>query len=113
MHYDLLEMVNIDKLWGSTESRHASEMDQLKREGQERGEKERHARLKELEDDLKEVAAAYLGKMGRVLVDKELGALGGRECLQKDADVTSSLRGWKRARSFLPAFQSSRRWLRP
>jgi hypothetical protein len=101
MHYDLLEMVNIDKLWGSTESRHAAEMDQMKRDGQERDEKERHARLRELEEDLKEVAAAYLGKMGRVLVEKELGALGGRESLQRDEDVTKFMTGIEKGAKLL------------
>ena len=101
MDYDLLEMVNIDKLWGSVESRYASEMDQMKRDGQERESKERESRLKELEDDLKEVASAYLGKMGRTLVEKELGGAGGRESLLNENDVTKFLAGVERSAKLL------------
>ena len=101
MDYDLLEMVNIDKLWGSVESRYASEMDQMKRDGQEREAKERESRLKELEDDLKEVASAYLGKMGRTLVEKELGGAGGRESLLNENDVTKFLAGVERSAKLL------------
>lgn len=101
MDYDLLEMVNVDKLWGSTESRYASEMDQMKREGQEREVKERETRLRELEDDLKEVASAYLGKMGRTLVEKELGAVGGRDSLLNENDVTKFLAGVERSAKLL------------
>ncbi len=101
MDYDLLEMVNIDKLWGSTESRYASELNQLKRDGQEREVKERESRLKELEDDLKEVASAYLGKMGRTLVEKELGTVGGRESLLNEDDVTKFLAGVEKSAKLL------------
>lgn len=101
MDYDLLEMVNIDKLWGSTEARYAAEMNQMKRDGQEREVKERESRLKELEEDLKEVASAYLGKMGRTLVEKELGGIGGRESLQKEESVNTFLAGVEKSAKLL------------
>lgn len=101
MHYDLLEMVNVSKLWDSAFARHSAEMMQFKREGEERDKKQRDARLKELEEDLKEVAVAYLGKMGRTLVDKELGDRGGRECLLNQDEAVKFLAGVEKGAKLL------------
>lgn len=101
MLYDLLEMVNIDKIWDSTKIRYAAQMEQLSKEAQERDSKQQNERLRELEDDLKEVAVAYLGKVGRTLVDKELSERGGRDALLNAEEVTKFLAGVEKSSKLL------------
>lgn len=101
MLYDLLEMVNIDKIWDSTKMRYAAQMEQLSKEAQERDSKLQSERLQELEDDLKEVAVAYLGKVGRTLVDKELSERGGRNALLDADEVTKFLAGVEKSSKLL------------
>lgn len=101
MLYDLLEMVNIDKIWHSTKTRYAAQMEQLSKEAQERDSKQQNERLRELEDDLKEVAVAYLGKVGRTLVDKELSERGGREALLNADEVAKFLAGVEKSSKLL------------
>jgi hypothetical protein len=81
MHYDLMEMVNIDKLWDSAVNRQITENNRLNRMAKDKEHQEREAKLKVLEDDLREVAVAYLGRVGRSLVDKEIAELGGNAAL--------------------------------
>ncbi len=87
MHYDLAEMVNISKLWDSSAGKQAAVRDQLRKEAIERDNKYLEEKIKELEEDLKEVVSAYLGKIGRTLVEKEIMELGGRLCLTKNDEV--------------------------
>jgi hypothetical protein len=101
MHYDLLEIVNVERVWDSSVTRFAVEMEKRRREMEERAWLERDARLRELEEDLKEVASAYLGKIGRTLVEKELGERGGRSSLQQEADVTRFLAGVEKGAKLL------------
>ncbi len=91
MHYDLLEMLNIGKVWESAVAKRAAEEERQRREAQERAWLEQDSRLQELEEDLKEVASAYLGKIGRALVEKELSERGGRASLQQEAEVARFL----------------------
>lgn len=78
MQYDLLQMVNLKKLWESAQAKSI----------QVRPEQSvaitapavvdfDEGRLNELVDDIAEVAAAYLSKEGRVIVEKRLKSLGG------------------------------------
>ena len=61
MLYDLLEMVNVSKVWDSTKARHQAQLQLQNQEVQERDNRQLDAKLRELEDDLKEIAVAYLG----------------------------------------------------
>ena len=101
MLYDLLEMVNIGKIWESNKIRHAAQMEQLTREAQERDSKQQDEMLRELEDDLKEVAVAYMGKVGRTLVDKELNEQGGRNALLDTDKVAKFLSGVEKSSKLL------------
>ncbi|WP_243371193.1 GTPase-activating protein [Geotalea sp. SG265] len=101
MHMDLLEMVNIDKIWETTRARHEAQVQQQYKEAQERDKRHQDAKLLELEDDLKEVAAAYLGKMGRALIEKELADCGGRIALLDHDRITKFLAGVERSSKLL------------
>jgi hypothetical protein len=101
MHFDLLEMVNVDKLWESSLNRHRAILESLRREGEEQGQKESEAALAALEEDLKEVAAAYLGKIGRALVDKEVVQQGGRAAFLDKGRVDALLAGVERGAKLL------------
>ncbi|WP_298270961.1 GTPase-activating protein [Geobacter sp.] len=111
MHYDLLEMVNIGKLWESTAGRFATERDQIRREAEAVDRKQSDEQLKELEDDLKEVAVAYLGRMGASLVDKELGDRGGRAILRDASQVAEFLAGMERGSKMLTSISKTKEML--
>ncbi|QEM68891.1 GTPase-activating protein [Geobacter sp. FeAm09] len=83
--YDLLKMVNLDKLWEAAQARQtapASEDAPLERKGAKAGLDEE--RLQALVEDLKEIAAAYLSKEGRMAVEKGLQQAGGSRVLFED-----------------------------
>ena len=101
MHYDLLEMVNIDKIWTSTKAQFEAQLQQQSKAIHERDNKEQDAKLHELEDDLKEIAAAYLGKVGRILIDKELNICGGRSALLDANEVAKFMAGIEKSSKLL------------
>lgn len=101
MNYNLLEVVNISKLWESALGKHQAEQDRSRRENEERDHKQVVAKLVELEDDLKEIATAYVGKMGRTLIEKEFALLGGRQCLMSKDGVTKLLSGLEKGAKLL------------
>ncbi|HEU0265767.1 MAG TPA: GTPase-activating protein [Geobacterales bacterium] len=101
MHYDLLEMVNIDKLWESTAAKYAKALEKLEKEAEDRERSQRDDKLKVLEDDLKELATAYVGKLGKTLVEKELQEQGGRECLNDAKRSAQFLLGIERSAKLL------------
>jgi hypothetical protein len=87
--YDLLEMINVEKVWEMTRARQQAELDRLAKQAQEAQQREAATHLAALGDDLKEIAAAYLGPLGRSLVEKELVALGGEGALLDDEATAS------------------------
>lgn len=88
MQYDLLQMVNLQKLWESAKSRNS--VPRLKEAPvaippvSAPGEKE----LLELVDDLSEVASAYLSRVGRVIVERRIKEQGGPAQLLDNAKRT-------------------------
>lgn len=98
--HNLLETLNIDRLWQASINRHAAaqakvapttppavqqEPDQVSITG------EIDAKLLELVDDLQEIAKAYLGRQGAELVDNILDLVGGRTALVDPQKVTAFL----------------------
>ena len=81
MGHDLLDVVNIAKLWEAATVKHQAALEAKRKEAEERDRKVINGKLAELEEDLKEIVSAYVGKVGRTLVEKELGDQGGRQCL--------------------------------
>ncbi len=81
LQYDLLQMVNLEKLWETAQSRQTAvrqkEQPAVKRDAS--GVNERQ--LLELVEDLKEVASAYLSRAGREIVEKRIIGGGGAALL--------------------------------
>lgn len=72
--YDLLEMVNVDKLWETTVKGHQEQLRKLVADAEGESRREREARLRGTTEALKALAVDGLGKLGASLVDKELPA---------------------------------------
>lgn len=91
LHYDLLQLVNLWKLWETAQSRNASI-----RQGElatlsatpDLNEK----KLSELVEDIIEVASAYLSREGRGVIEKAMKAAGGRSCLRDNTKIETFLK---------------------
>lgn len=81
MHYDLLQMVNLGKLWEAASTRNTtSQIKELKTFiTEDVGQCDK--KLSELVDDLMEVAMAYLSKEGREVIKNRLQEAGGSSIL--------------------------------
>jgi hypothetical protein len=101
MGYDLMEVVNITKIWDTAMAKHQAIQESQRKETEERDRKAVNAKLAELEDDLKEIVAAYLGKVGKTLVEKELNDNGGRQCLLDKNGLARFLAGIEKGAKLL------------
>ena len=81
MSMDLLEVVNIQKLWDTSLALHQSELTKADQARAERGQKEAGFKLAALEEQIKTIVAEHVGKVGRGIVDKEISELGGKDSL--------------------------------
>ena len=88
--YDLLEVVNLDKIWGAAVRVHEGDAEEAQR-------LRSAARLSALEESLKTIAAEVLGGLGKSLVAKELAGRGGPHCLLEPAAVEGVLSGVERS----------------
>lgn len=79
--YDLLEMVNLDKLWAATTAAHAAQHSALHGQAEEEEQKRLAAIAAACESALKDAARASLGTMGANLVVKGLAECGGAAAL--------------------------------
>jgi hypothetical protein len=79
--YDILEVVNLQKLWESIVRSRQVEFDKLRASAEEAERSRLEARLIALEQSLKAIAADVLGSVGKSLLAKELAAQGGHSAL--------------------------------
>lgn len=91
MRCDLLQTVNLDEIWKTAQTRCASgmkehSMHKAAATGQD------NALLSELQEDLEEIAAAYLSKEGRAAVESGLRTVGGCRVLTDEGKTGSFLR---------------------
>lgn len=77
MQYDLLQMVNLQKLWEAAKLRNAAPLTKESSPAGFSSSLISEQKLNELVDDLSEVAGAYLSRAGRVIVEKRIKELGG------------------------------------
>lgn len=92
MQYDLLQMVNLEKLWESARSRNASQVPEKPAAAQGQvASSVSEQKLLELVDDLSEIASAYLSKAGRTIVEKRIKEGGGPSQLLDGAKRTQFL----------------------
>jgi hypothetical protein len=91
MQYDLLQMVNLGKLWNAASSRQAMpivEETPFPQHIEPIGQSDE--KLAELVEDLKEVAMAYLSREGRLMIERCMNKAGGNSALL-DAGKTEAL----------------------
>lgn len=88
MQYDLLQMVNLQKLWESASSRTAVQRPKDAASSVAHVSTLSEQKLLELVDDIAEVASAYLSRAGRAIVEKRIKELGGPAQLLDDAKRT-------------------------
>lgn len=91
MQYDLLQMVNLQKLWESAKAKNTSSpsKEQIVNPPANSGVTEE--KIAELIDDISEVASAYLSKAGRDIVEKRLREGGGSSLLLDNVRLTNFL----------------------
>jgi len=77
MQYDLLQMVNLQKLWESASSRNAVPRQKTAPPAGSPASLISEKKLLELVDDISEVASAYLSRAGREIVEKRIREGGG------------------------------------
>ncbi|MDD2734840.1 MAG: GTPase-activating protein [Desulfuromonadaceae bacterium] len=77
LEYDLLQMVNLPKLWESALARCVAARLKTAHDVEPPVTRPGEQKLLELVDDISEVAAAYLSRAGRVIVEKRIKELGG------------------------------------
>lgn len=85
LQFDLVEMVNVDRVWETTVARHAERIEAAWRETEEKTLRARAGVTSSLAAALADAGAQTLGKMGRQLVEKEVDAAGGPEALLQPA----------------------------
>ncbi len=89
--YDILEMVNLQKVWDTTVHAHQAKLAQLKAQAEDVERLRLEGKLGGLEEALKVISAEVLGAMGRNLVTKEITDRGGRACLARADQVQGLL----------------------
>lgn len=89
--YDLLEVVNLPRVWEAAVRSREAEYRRLQAQQAEAERARVAARLGEVEEAWKRIAAEVLGGLGRTLVQKALADHGGRACLTDPAQVGSVL----------------------
>ena len=85
LQYDLMQMVNVQKLWESALSRSAAAQSKVIPAVPPSDSMSGEKKLLELVDDLSEVASAYLLRAGRAIIEKRVEELGGPSQLLDDA----------------------------
>jgi len=85
MQYDLLQMVNLQKLWESAQSRNAALYPKEAPAAGSSISTLSEQKLLELVDDISEVASAYLSREGRAIIEKRIKEHGGPTQLLDDA----------------------------
>src|SRR6185369_3773881 len=91
MGIDLMEVVNIQKIWDTAISLNQAVIDKTSKERQEQDRKIAALKVADLEEQVKIIVSEYVGKVGRGIVDKELSELGRSPCLMDDAKVVICL----------------------
>jgi len=101
MGMDLLEVVNIQKIWETSQARHQSDNEKINKEREEREQKSVSIKLGELEERFKQVVVEFMGKAGRGIVEKEVADLGGNSCIINPVGSTKLLAAVERSAKLL------------
>lgn len=91
MHHDLLQMVNLAKLWEAELARNSMTAQKVRKLDVIEPFSNNDEKLHDLIEDLAEVAMAYLSREGRGIVEKRLQDIGGPEMLYDQVKIDSFL----------------------
>lgn len=91
LQYDLLEMVNLEKLWVAAQFRNSANRQKEQPSAEPGVSTVDDQRLLELVEDLNEVASAYLTRAGRDMVEKRIKEGGGAALLLDSSKLTHFL----------------------
>lgn len=101
MATNLLEFINVQKIWDACVALYKAGIDSTNTERQELDRKVVLQQRAELEEAVKSIVTGYVGRVGRGIVDKEISDNGGNSCLV-DADGAQKLmEGVERAAKLL------------
>jgi hypothetical protein len=92
MQYDLLQMVNLSKLWETAQLRNASSRQKEENRAAPIASTPDSRQLHELVEDLEEVASAYLSRAGREMVAHRISEGGGSSLLNDEKSREQFLR---------------------
>lgn len=81
LQYDLLQMVNLEKLWETAQLRQTAVHQKVQPAAKRNAPAVNEQLLLEVVEDLKEVASAYLSRAGRTIVEKRINDGGGAALL--------------------------------
>lgn len=91
MLHNLLEMVNIDRLWATAQKKAASQPAAAATATATEVKSDHQAQLQEMVDDLHEIAVAYLSRQGTPMLERLLAAAGGNALLLDAAKTAAFL----------------------
>jgi len=91
MQYDLLQMVNIGKLWEAAVARRSQSRETGDKVAETVKTENDNKRLADLVEDLVDVAVAYLSRQGREVIEKRLAEAGGSKILYDRAKTDTFL----------------------
>jgi hypothetical protein len=94
--YDILEVVNLQKVWDATVRSRQADFEKLRAQADEAERLRMESRLAAVEERWKRSAGELLGGLGKNLVHKELADHGGHACLLKPEQVAAVLAGIER-----------------
>lgn len=101
MAHDLLDVINVAKIWDAAMGRQQAEQERLSRELADKDRMQAINLLNDLENQVRTIYIEYVGNVGRGIIDKELTAAGGNSCLLEQ----------ERCEQFLDALEKAARLL--
>lgn len=81
MSHDLLDVINVAKIWDAAVARQQAELDRMNRELSDKDRIQSINLLTDLEHQIRTIYIEYVGNVGRGIIDKELTSAGGNSCL--------------------------------
>ncbi len=101
MAHDLLDVINVPKIWDAAVARQQAEMERLNRELADKDRMQSLNLVNSLENQVRAIYVDYVGNVGRGIIDKELTVAGGNSCLLDEAQADQLLAALERAAKLL------------
>ena len=105
---NLLEFVNVKKIWNTCVALHKSVINKTDTEHQELDRKIVSQQLAELEEMVKSIVVGSVGRVGRGIVDKEISDNGGNSCLVDVDRAEKFMKGIERTAKLLVSGTNSK-----